>query len=58
MLRNARHGALFALGACLIGMFLWWDLRHASSPVIARPFINNKTVIIAAGIGFFDFVRS
>lgn len=47
---------LFSLGLLLLVAFLVWDLRHASSPVIARPFIRNKTVLIAAAVGFFDFV--
>jgi hypothetical protein len=52
------HAALLAGGAGLLGAFVWWDLRHAASPVIARPFINNRTVLLAAGIGFFDFVSA
>jgi hypothetical protein len=47
---------LFSLGLLLLVAFLFWDLGHASSPVIARPFVRNKTVLIAAAIGFFDFV--
>jgi hypothetical protein len=53
---SAKRVSLFISGLASISAFLWWDLQHASSPVIARPFINNKTVMIAAGVGFFDFV--
>jgi hypothetical protein len=56
--RAAGHAGAFVAGLALIGAFLWWDLRHASSPVIARPFVESRSVLVAAAIGFFDFVRS
>ena len=49
--------AMFVLGWVLLPLFALWDLRYAKRPVIARRFLVNRTVVCAAWIGFFDFVR-
>ena len=46
------------LGWGLLPVFAVWDIRYAKRPVIARRFLFNRTVVCAAWIGFFDFVRS
>ena len=38
-------------------MFAVWDIKYTKRPVIARGFLHNRTVLCAAWIGFFDFVR-
>ena len=48
---------MFVLGWVLLPLFALWDLRYAKRPVIARRFLVNRTVVCAAWIGFFDFVR-
>ena len=48
---------MFVMGWILLPVFALWDLRYAKRPVIARRFLANKTVVCAAWIGFFDFVR-
>ncbi len=50
--------AMFILGWIFLPVFALWDLRYAKRPVIARRFLANRTVVCAAWIGFFDFVRA
>ena len=49
---------MFAMGWILLPVFALWDLRYAKRPVIARRFLANRTIVCAAWIGFFDFVRA
>ncbi|TFK35357.1 drug:h+ antiporter [Crucibulum laeve] len=60
---NARNGwrnpsmvAMLVVGIVLIPAFILWDLKYAKYPVVARRFVFNKTVVIAALIGAFDFI--
>lgn len=50
--------AMFIGGWIFLPVFALWDLRYAKRPVIARRFLANRTVVCAAWIGFFDFVRA
>lgn len=49
--------AMLVVGCVLFFVFAVWDLRFASRPVIAWRFLRNRSVLFAAWIGFFDFVR-
>lgn len=49
--------AMLVAGIALLSLFLIWDLRFASRPVIAPRFVRNRSVIIAGFIGLLDFVR-
>ncbi|KAI6102704.1 major facilitator superfamily domain-containing protein [Pisolithus croceorrhizus] len=48
--------AMLAVGAALLGVFAYWDIRVAKAPVIAPRFVRNRGVILAASIGFLDFM--
>lgn len=48
---------MVVLGWTLLPVFAIWDVKFAKRPVIARRFLSNRTVLCAAWIGFFDFVR-
>ncbi|KAI6108759.1 major facilitator superfamily domain-containing protein, partial [Pisolithus croceorrhizus] len=48
--------AMLAVGVALLGIFAYWDIRVAKVPVIAPRFVRNRSVILAAFIGFFDFM--
>ena len=45
------------LAVSLLALFLVYDLARAASPVIARRFLANRSVLCTCAIGFFDFVR-
>lgn len=47
---------MLIVGVVFLGVFVYWDLRVATRPVIAPRFWKNRSVIFAALIGFFDFV--
>ncbi|TBU22782.1 drug:h+ antiporter [Dichomitus squalens] len=47
--------AMITIGCVLIPFIGGWEFYYAKRPVIARRFLLNRTVIIAAWIGFFDF---
>ena len=47
--------AMITIGCLLIPFIGGWEFYFAKRPVIARRFLLNRTVIIAAWIGFFDF---
>lgn len=48
--------AMLVVGVALLGVFAYWDIRVAKVPVIAPRFVRNRSVILAAFIGFFDFM--
>lgn len=50
--------AMIVVGCVLFLVFLAWDLRFASRPVIAPRLVRNRAAVGAAFIGFFDFVCS
>ena len=47
--------AMLAVGCVLLPAIAAWEVFFAKRPVIARRFLTNRTVILAAWIGFFDF---
>ena len=49
--------AMIVVGCVLIPMIAVWEIKFAKRPVLARRLLKNRTVQIAAWIGFFDFVR-
>ncbi|KAI6105135.1 major facilitator superfamily domain-containing protein [Pisolithus croceorrhizus] len=55
-LRSGSTIAMLAVGAALLGVFAYWDIRVAKAPVIAPRFVRNRGVILAASIGFLDFM--
>ena len=50
--------AMLVVGVFLLAVFAIWDLRFAKRPVVAPRFLRNRGVVLAAWIGFFDFVSS
>ena len=50
--------AMLVCGWVLLPVFALWDIKYAKRPVIAQRFLFNRTVVCAAWIGFFDFVRA
>lgn len=48
---------MLVLGVVFLFVFVYWDLRVATRPVIAARFLRNRSVVFASIIGFFDFVR-
>ncbi|KAI5994577.1 major facilitator superfamily domain-containing protein [Pisolithus orientalis] len=55
-LRSGPIIAMLIVGVVLLGIFAYWDIRVAKIPVFAPRFMRNTSVIIAALIGFFDFM--
>lgn len=49
--------AMVVIGCVLLPVFVFWDFKFAKFPVVERRFIFNRSVVGAALIGFFDFVR-
>ena len=47
--------AMIVVGCILLPVVAAWEIYVAKRPVIARRFLTNRTVILAAWIGFFDF---
>lgn len=47
---------MLVVGLVLLPVFVLWELRFASRPVIAPRFMVNRAVVGASIIGFFDFV--
>ena len=47
--------AMLVIGCLLLPVIAAWEIYVAKRPVIARRFLTNRTVILAAWIGFFDF---
>lgn len=47
---------MLVTGVILLFVFAAWDFGYASRPVIPPRFIKNKTIVIAASVGFIDFV--
>ena len=47
--------AMLVVGCLLLPVIAVWEIYVAKRPVIARRFLTNRTVILAAWIGFFDF---
>jgi hypothetical protein len=48
--------AMLVLGLILLFVFAVWDFGYATRPVIPPRFIKNRTIVIAASVGFIDFV--
>ncbi|KAL5493064.1 hypothetical protein ACEPAI_4512 [Sanghuangporus weigelae] len=48
--------AMLVVGVVLLFVFAIWDLRFAKRPVVAPRFLRNRSVVLAAWVGFFDFV--
>ena len=48
--------AMLVLGIILLFVFAVWDFGYATRPVIPPRFIKNRTIVIAASVGFIDFV--
>lgn len=55
-LRSGPIIVMLIVGVVLLGVFAYWDIRVAKIPVFAPRFMRNTSVIIAALIGFFDFM--
>ncbi|KAI6037915.1 major facilitator superfamily domain-containing protein [Pisolithus marmoratus] len=55
-LRSGPIIAMLIIGVALLGVFAYWDIRVAKVPVMAPRFVRNRSVILAAFIGFFDFM--
>ena len=49
--------AMIVVGCVLLPVFAFWDIYFAKRPVFPRRFLTNRSVVFAAWIGFFDFVR-
>ena len=47
--------AMLVVGCVLLPAIAAWETLYAARPVIARRFLANRTVVLAAWIGFFDF---
>ncbi|KAI0742084.1 drug:h+ antiporter [Daedaleopsis nitida] len=47
--------AMLVIGCLLIFGVVFWEFKFAKRPVLARRLLMNRTVVIAAWIGFFDF---
>ena len=49
--------AMLVIGCLLLFAIVFWEFKFAKRPILARRLLVNRTVVIAAWIGFFDFVR-
>ena len=49
--------AMIVVGCVLLPAIAFWEIKFAKRPVLARRYLTNRTVVIAAWIGFIDFVR-
>ncbi|KAF8640180.1 hypothetical protein AX16_010235 [Volvariella volvacea WC 439] len=54
--RNPSMIAMLVVGLVLLPVFVIWDFKFAKYPVVAKRFVTNRSVVIAAMIGFFDFM--
>ena len=50
--------AMLVVGCVLLPVIAVWEIYVAKRPAIARRFLVNRTVIIAAWISFFEFFSS
>jgi len=50
--------AMLVIGCLLLPVYCIWDLKFAKFPVVARRFLRNRSVVLAALIGCFDFVSA
>lgn len=48
--------AMLVVGGLLLPVLIFWDFKIAKYPVIAPRFCMNRSVVLAALIGAFDFV--
>ena len=48
---------MLVVGFVILLLFLLWDTRYATRPVIGPRFLRNRSFIFASLIGFMDFVR-
>ncbi|RDB27339.1 Siderophore iron transporter 3 [Hypsizygus marmoreus] len=53
---NASMIAMLVVGCVLIPAFVLYDFKFARYPVVAKRFCLNRTVVIAAITGAFDFI--
>ncbi|KAH0838678.1 major facilitator superfamily domain-containing protein [Lanmaoa asiatica] len=54
--KNVSVISMLTVGVVFLFVFVHWDFRVATRPVIAPRFLKNRSVIFAALIGFFDFM--
>ncbi|XP_006455502.1 hypothetical protein AGABI2DRAFT_187797 [Agaricus bisporus var. bisporus H97] len=54
--RNASIIAMIIIGGCLLPFFAFWEVKFARYPVIPKRFLSNRTIVLAAFIGAFDFI--
>ncbi|KAG9310268.1 MFS general substrate transporter [Chiua virens] len=54
--KNGSVISMLVIGIVVLFIFIYWDIRVATRPVIAPRFLKNRSVIFAALIGFFDFM--
>lgn len=50
--------AMLVVGCLLLFVIVLWEFKFAKRPVLARRLLSNKTVVLSAWIGFFDFVST
>ena len=56
--RAASMIAMLVVGVVLLPVIVFWEFKFAKRPILARRLLKNRTVVFAAWIGFFDFVRA
>lgn len=49
--------AMIIVGGCLVPLHGFWEFKFTKYPVVPKRFVLNRTVVLAAMIGAFDFVR-
>ncbi|KAF6745245.1 drug:h+ antiporter [Ephemerocybe angulata] len=54
--KNPSMIAMEVIGILLIPVYLIWEWKFAKHPVVAKRFVTNRTVVLAALIGGFDFI--
>ena len=47
---------MIVVGCVLLVTFFVYDIKFAKTPILSKQFIENKAVVAASWIGFFDFV--
>ena len=54
--KNPSMIAMVTVGCLLLPVFVVWEWKFAKHPVIPTRFLKNRTFVIAALVGAFDFV--
>ena len=49
--------AMLVVACILLPVFGYWEFKFAKRRILGRQLLANCTAVIAAWIGFFDFVR-